>query len=219
MEKKLQKICVQKTALVVTYGNTDNPKYIWLITHGYGYLAEFFIEKFIPYLDGTHLLIVPEALSRYYKEGMQGRVGASWMTSHHRSDEIEDYCLYLEKVYQIYVSPYKDAKVILLGFSQGLATISRWYMRTLYNCDYLVGWGAAFPDEVIQDKKFYDIPVLAMIGLQDEFIPETLRMKYLNKIENEKLPIEVVLYDGRHDIDSVALHLLVDKLTTMEGVK
>lgn len=219
MEKKLHKLSVSRTAVVAIQGNTENPTYIWLITHGYGYLAEYFIDKFIPYLDGSNLLIVPEALSRFYKEGMQGRVGASWMTSHHRSDEIDDYCNYLEVVYQNYISPYKHAKIVLLGFSQGLATISRWHIRTEFRCDFLVGWGAAFPEEVVENKKIYDVPTIAMIGLQDEFISETIRNQYLKKIKDENLPIYPILYEGKHDIDSLALQKLVDKLATYKDTK
>jgi len=212
MEKNLEKLLVQKTAVVAIQGNTTNPKYIWLITHGYGYLAEYFIDKFSFLLDGNHLLIAPEALSRFYKEGMQGRVGASWMTSHYRDDEIEDYCNYLEKTYHAFISPYPDAKIILLGFSQGLATMSRWYIHTSLRCDMLIGWGAAFPEEVIHHPKFFQIPIYTMIGLQDEFITEKLRMQYIEKINTYNLPIDVILYDGKHDIDGISLQLLVDKL-------
>ena len=209
MEKSKHSISIQRTATVSLYGNTADAEYVWIVTHGYGMLAEFFIDKFEGLINDKHLVICPEALSRFYLEGMTGRVGATWMTSHHRDDEIKDYIQYLEHVYAHYV-PATAKKVVLLGFSQGLSTISRWYMHTSQRADMLVGWGAAFPDDVLKNKKFGTIPTKVYIGLQDEFIPENMRNAYIEKVKNSNLPIELNYYEGKHTLEPLPLQALID---------
>ncbi|RZK92309.1 MAG: phospholipase, partial [Hymenobacter sp.] len=72
---------------------------LWLVAHGYGQLAEYFMRHFnsVHGLDPTGTVIVaPEALSRFYISGTSGRVGASWMTTADRLVEIADQAAYLD---------------------------------------------------------------------------------------------------------------------------
>jgi len=53
---------------------------LWLVAHGYGQLAEYFIRHFkaVYAADPAGTVVVaPEALSRFYLAGNGGRVGAS----------------------------------------------------------------------------------------------------------------------------------------------
>jgi hypothetical protein len=60
-------IITQKTARVFTYGQlTEKTKLVWIVTHGYGFLAEFFIKKFEELNPDENFVIVPEALNRFY---------------------------------------------------------------------------------------------------------------------------------------------------------
>src|SRR4051812_41555257 len=124
---KINYLKVEKTARVVT--NDADPKKIrsvWLIAHGYGHLANYFINKFSELNSTDNLVIVPEGLHRYYLNGHSGKVGASWMTKEEREKDIEDYVNYLDKVYETYISPLEDKIIVnALGFSQGGATICR----------------------------------------------------------------------------------------------
>ena len=58
----------------------ENTKYLCIAFHGYGQLAKYFIRDFES-LGPEHVAIVPEGLHRFYREGMSGRVVASWMTA------------------------------------------------------------------------------------------------------------------------------------------
>ena len=70
-------------------------------------------------------ILAPEGLSRFYIKGTDGRVGASWMTRDERLSDIEDQIYYLNH-WWAGLNPKPDAKIIVVGFSQGVATRSRW---------------------------------------------------------------------------------------------
>ena len=153
-------ITTTKTAKVITYGNlTSNTKLIWLVTHGYGFLAQYFVNKFECLDPNEHFVVVPEALNRFYIDGLTGKVGASWMTKEERQDEINDYILYLDKVYETFCL-HSNAKKAVLGFSQGVATISRWLIQTNYSVKNAIFWAGSIPEEVLTTKKLNNYKVV-----------------------------------------------------------
>ena len=54
-----------------TLGNIDNPKRIWIVVHGYGQQAKYFIRKFKPLQDEETLVIAPEGLHHFYLKGFE----------------------------------------------------------------------------------------------------------------------------------------------------
>ena len=75
---------------------TGKEKDIWILFHGYGQLAEFFLKKFDSLFSQERLFISPEATNYGYLKGFQGRVGANWMTKHERELAIENNHQYLK---------------------------------------------------------------------------------------------------------------------------
>lgn len=95
----IQFLEVQRTAKIVSLGNIDaNTTDVWLVVHGYGQLAERFINKFTTLLNESTAIIVPEALQRFYLDGTGGKIGASWMTREERELDIKDNHYYLDQV-------------------------------------------------------------------------------------------------------------------------
>jgi len=115
----------------------------------------------LPGARESRAVVAPEALSRFYIESEVGphdaesRVGATWMTRADREHEIRDYVEYLDRVAGEVLSggsgsamgaEAPDAvpldaggrRVVVLGFSQGAETASRW-----------VTWGRIRPDELV----------------------------------------------------------------------
>src|ERR1019366_2165212 len=97
-------IPVQKTARYYTLGQigpeiTD----VWFACHGYGQLASDFAAEFECIEAPERLIVVPEALSRFYVpagpglHGPDAKVGATWMTREDRESEIADYVSYLDE--------------------------------------------------------------------------------------------------------------------------
>ena len=207
-------IITQKTARVFTYGTlTENTKLVWLVTHGYGFLAEYFIKKFEELDPEENYLIVPEALNRFYVKDLGGRVGASWMTAEDRENEIKDYILYLENVYETLISQ-TSAKIIGLGFSQGAATIARWALSTSKPLNRIVFWGGAIPNDCLNDiEKLNSLHPYLLVGDEDQFISREKFDEVIKSLDNAGLTFSHIFYKGGHAILTEPLLQLSTELT------
>lgn len=173
-------ISVPRTARYQQLGEIlPTTKQLWLVLHGYGQLAEYFIRYFatLHAADPAGTVIVaPEALSRFYLTGTSGRVGASWMTRADRLAEIEDQAIYLTQLLdQLLLACPTNARITVLGFSQGTATASRWltHYAGRWRPYQLVLWAGDFPadiDETAARQLLYDLPVTLVCGDQDEYV-------------------------------------------------
>jgi predicted esterase len=118
---------VTKTARYFVSGQmTEQTKRIVFVLHGYAQLAHDFMVQFEPLFATDTLFVAPEALNRFYNKGFGGKPAASWMTSEDRATEIADYIQYLDMLYTQVVPSGFSGTVCVLGFSQGVATASRW---------------------------------------------------------------------------------------------
>ncbi len=158
----------------VSHEPTFKEKEIWLVLHGYGQLAEFFLRKFQGFDSADRLFIAPEGTNYGYLNGFAGRVGANWMTKHEREIAIQNNHNYLDLLMENLLSQYQDMpKINLLGFSQGAATATRWASRWNGQVYQLVLWAGGFAqDMVLEDaqEKFSKTKLTVVLGDQDEFI-------------------------------------------------
>ena len=207
-------ITTSKTARVFTHGTlSDKTKLIWIVAHGYGFLAEFFIKKFEELDPEEHFVIVPEALNRFYLKDMSGRAGASWMTSEDRENEIKDYILYLDNVYKTLILQTK-AKIVALGFSQGAATVTRWALQTRNSLDRIVFWGGTIPNDCFSEiSKLNELYPCLLVGDEDEFITKERIEDVLKSFNNAGLTFSHIFYKGGHAILTEPLLQLSAALT------
>ena len=129
-------IKVAKTARYFQLGEVGSEiREVWFVCHGYGQNADHFLKHFEFLDNGARLIIAPEGLSRFYLNGFSGRIGASWMTRVDRLNDIKDYVLFLDAIYQQIFEKLdrSSVKVSALGFSQGTATASRWLKGTTFD--------------------------------------------------------------------------------------
>jgi predicted esterase len=212
MTTNKQYIKVSKTAKVVTYGNlSEQTKIVWLVAHGYGFLAERFIKRFSHLDENEHFVIVPEALNRFYLNGFSGKAGANWMTTEEREYEIADYIQYLDNVYETF-NLHKQANLVVLGFSQGGSTVARWFQKTHHPIKTLVFWGASIPDEVLEDTKIHTANIFTLVGSEDEFITKERLDIILKNYNNVNLKFSHIFYKGGHDILTQPLMQLISQL-------
>lgn len=210
-------IAVVKTAHYYTIGTPGKAiRYCWIICHGYGQLAQFFIRKFDAIGAEDTLIIAPEGLSRFYTEGLSGKVGASWMTKEDRLLEIEDYCNYLTTLYEHFLSQLpEDVKIILLGFSQGCATQVRWVMRDFPKFHHLVLWAGLVPEDLnyLPHQDYLSAKKLHFLyGTKDPFITLERLQQHKQLIENQQLKVKVSTFDGEHTIVREVLKKLADDI-------
>lgn len=125
---------------------TEKTERVWVVFHGYGQLAEFFIKKFQSLDPEKNFIIAPQGLSKYYLEGVYGRVGASWMTKEDRLTEIENQYAYIDKVLKT-CGNLSDKKLIYFGFSQGTATMGRYAAHAQIPFDQMIIWAGTFPPD------------------------------------------------------------------------
>ncbi|PZX52552.1 alpha/beta hydrolase [Algoriphagus chordae] len=198
----------------VSHEPTFEEKEIWLILHGYGQLAEFFIRKFQEFDSSDRLFIAPEATNYGYLKGFAGRVGANWMTKHERELSIQNNHRYLDLLMENLLSQYKDIPTIkLLGFSQGAATATRWASRWAGEVDQLVLWSGGFAqDMVLEDarEKFSQTEVSLVMGDQDDMIrPESIEIQQ-ELIKNLNKDVKTMIFRGGHEIDIEMLSRILE---------
>jgi predicted esterase len=198
----------------VSHEPTFQEKEIWLILHGYGQLAEFFLRKFQGFDSADRLFIAPEGTNYGYLNGFAGRVGANWMTKHEREIAIQNNHNYLDLLMQSLLSKYQETpKINLLGFSQGAATATRWASRWIGQVDQLVLWAGGFAqDMILKDarEKFSKTKLTLVLGDKDEFItPESIEIQH-ELTENLGQEVKKLTFRGGHEIDIEMLSKILD---------
>ncbi|MEK6782466.1 MAG: alpha/beta hydrolase [Bacteroidota bacterium] len=190
-----------------------NTRQLWFVVHGYGQLAQFFIQKFKVLEEAGICVVAPEGLSRFYIDGNGGRVGASWMTKENRLMDIENYIEYLNEVYKKETAHVVSLPpVTLLGFSQGTATVSRWLLKGGLKVNRLILWAGLFPPDLDFEKGseiLKDIEVTEVYGKRDPFV-SLASLQHLNEL-NEKLNLQptIMEFDGKHELnDDILLRFL-----------
>lgn len=193
---------------------TPATRQIWIVLHGYGQLAQYFIQKF-KILEEHHICIIaPEGLSRFYLEDVtsrmqsgNNRVGATWMTKENRIMDIENYVEYLNILYHREVGSTNTIPVTILGFSQGCATASRWVTDGKIKFQRLILWAGVFPPDMNFEKShtLKGKETFLVYGKSDPFINDS-RFAEMKSISST-LGIEPALveFEGKHDIDSKTL--------------
>lgn len=193
---------------------TQQIKECWIVLHGYAQLAENFIKDFEPFQNAERMVVAPEGLNRFYAKGFAGNPAATWMTSEDRENEIADYCNYLDNLLESLKANYSlapDCKFLLLGFSQGVATLSRWVSIKKPSFDTLVFYAGSIAHDLdweallnqAKGKKVYFLS-----GNQDPMITKSALNEALEYYKEKGLEFETHFFEGKHEIKSEALEFL-----------
>lgn len=204
-EPGAHRMLVEKTAHYYSLGEAgEHVRYLWIVCHGYGQLARKFIRKFDFADPKEHFVLAPEGLSRFYWNGFSGEPVASWMTRENRLDEIRDYSVFLSSLYDSYKSRCPQAKVILFGFSQGVATQLRWMFRDFPDFDHLILYAGSLPEDLdyrTNSAYLSQGKVHLWYGTEDEFITPEVLSRNEDLIRNNTLEVGLRSFSGRHQVD------------------
>jgi predicted esterase len=214
-------IAVPRTGRYYTLGPTHGfPRELWIVCHGYGDLARRFIQKFAPIDEGTRLIVAPEALSRFYLDSIpqrrnqkEPRVGATWMTREARLDEIADYVSYLDRVAAEVKQHLAGAspRIVVLGFSQGTATVCRWLAASDVRAEHLVLWGGLIPPELdvaAWAERLHGASITIVVGDKDEYATTKIVAAEAERLSAAGVGFTLQRFDGDHAIDATALATL-----------
>jgi predicted esterase len=213
-------IAVTKTARFFTLG-TIGPEItdVWFTCHGYGQLASDFVKQFWCIEAPGRLIVVPEALSRFYlAQGIgfhaaDARIGATWMTREDRETEITDYVNYLDTLYGEIFSKIdrEKVRVTVLGFSQGGATANRWVTRGHARVDRLIMWGSLLASDADLNEAaeyFRKVKLTIVYGIRDQFADSATIANYEALLKEKAVPYNLVTFDGSHRMDRDVLKQL-----------
>ncbi len=203
-------ITTTKTARYFTLGGlTPDTEEIWIVLHGYAQLAADFIKTFEAIATPERFIVAPEALSRFYAKGFGGKPAATWMTSESREEEIKDYVNYLNALCETQGYQNHGAKIVLLGFSQGVATATRWLHQTSVPISKLIICSGEVASELQNpvSPKLLNTPVVYITGTKDKLISseKLITVKAFMKTLNATM----VEFDGAHEVNADVLLSLV----------
>lgn len=203
-------IPVTKTARYYTLGNfTENTEEIWIVLHGYAQLAKTFLSHFSFMQQELRFIIAPEGLNRFYAKGFGGSPVASWMTSEGRENEIADYTAYLEQLLQTVVPKNYTGKIMLLGFSQGVATATRWLHCTALPVTHLILYAGEIAFELRDplSEKLRSVAVTYITGTRDPLLKPDQKTNVLALMQ--QLHARIIEFEGGHEIKQEPLKQLM----------
>lgn len=194
---------------------TGKEQEVWIVLHGYGQLAEFFIRKFLPFSSENRLIIAPEGTNHSYLQEFQGRVGANWMTSYNRETAIANNHRYLNRLMDDLLLQFSNLpRIHLLGFSQGAATGTRWASQWNGTLHSLVLWGGGFAHDLVLNlakEKFASTEVLLVHGAQDKLITEEGKQRQEAMLLELDKPLNRLTFEGGHEINPSMLEKIINQ--------
>lgn len=205
-------ILVQRTARYHVLGQMEAAGDAWIVIHGYGQLARYFLNNFKG-LEHSRCFIAPEGLSRFYLDDQHTRVGATWMTREDRLHEIDDHVAYLDALCdELRRRAMPGVKLNVLGFSQGVATASRWAIRGNTPVNRLVLWAGSIPPELDREalSAWRELHVDLVLGDEDEFADPKDLDAQAQRLESADVRWTKHLFEGGHRLDAVTLRRVIE---------
>lgn len=203
-------ISTTKTARYFTIGElTPNTEEIWIVLHGYAQLASDFIIPFETIASESRFIIAPEGLNKFYAKGFGGKPAATWMTSEMREEEITDYINYLNVLCESVVIKNHTAKIVLLGFSQGVATASRWMHQTTIPISRFIIYSGEIASELQNpvSPALLNTPLVYVTGTNDRLISAEKLASV--KRAMAQLNATLIEFEGGHEVLPGVLQTLV----------
>ena len=194
-------LVVSKTARFFSLGElTPTTSEVWIVLHGYAQLAADFLQPFSAITTNQRYIVAPEGLNKFYAKGFGGKPAASWMTSEMREQEIRDYVCYLDELYLALAIPSSVQKVVLLGFSQGVATATRWLHHTTHRVDELVLYAGEMAAELRHpvSSKLTSLPITYITGNNDRLISADKLQEV--RMLMQSIHAREIIFSGGHEV-------------------
>ena len=202
---------VEKTARWFHIGTSPKScSHISIILHGYAQHPAYMLGGLNDLVNERDSLCIcaPEGLSRFYVKGLEGRVGASWMTSDERNQDIIDQIHYLDNWWES-LNISANTKVTLVGFSQGVATACRWIAASkLFEPSTVIFHSGTIPPEWLKEVPKLPCPsenFVLIRGDIDTIYPEESHSEAATFLTSLGLNVETIKVQGSHKM--TAAHL------------
>jgi predicted esterase len=211
---KAHTLLTQRSALFYTLGDlAPTTQEVWVVFHGYGQLASFFIRHFRGLESPTRAIVAPEGLSRFYLGVNEwDRVGASWMTKYERELEIDDQLAYLDAVWAAVMQAVPACKrVCVLGFSQGVSAAWRWLNQSANSPvpQQFVLWAGMPPNESGRLVTHSEMKLDVVYGTNDPFITPERVAAIQEMLAPFGQRVHTHSFEGEHTLHAPTLRALL----------
>ncbi len=164
--------------------------------HGYTENAEIQMWRLEAVAGGDNWTLVSvQGLHRFYR-GKTPEISASWMTRQDREEMIADNIEYADRVVSAVVR--SPAKIVTLGFSQGVAMAFRAALRGRVRGDAIVAVGGDIPPELLADPGSQFPPVLLARGETDDWYTASKLDGDVAELKTRGMTPVVSVYPGGH---------------------
>lgn len=195
---------------------------VWFVLHGYGQLAPRFLRHFAGHVPPDCCVVAPEGLNRFYadmprRDGSHlQRVGATWMTREAREDDIADTLRWLNTLHTDIVAMVgRTVPIGVLGFSQGVATATRWIAAGAVRPSAFVVWAGGVAHDVSEaamQSALRETRVTLVCGEHDPFFSPESRGALLAQLQSWQPRSALVTFDGEHHLNGDVLSPLLAAL-------
>ena len=209
-------VSVSRTAHYCLAGPPTARHHLFVL-HGYGQRASDFIQPCLALVSDDRCVVAPEALSKFYTDGMQEHqtVGASWMTRADRETEIADYVAYLDtladSLAEATPASAQPPERWVLGFSQGAATASRWALLGETPIHRLILWAGDLAhdlDLAAHAGSLQAVDLDLVVGTDDPYISDDRVRTLCTRLDAHDVSYRVHRFDGGHHLNQAVLRSL-----------
>lgn len=182
-----------------TSGEATPPLALLVGCHGYAQNAGEMMEMLRGIPDGEGWTRVSiQALHRFYRGRSQVTV-ASWMTRQDRELMIDDNVAYIDAAIASVAAGRAIERLVLFGFSQGVATAFRAGLRGARKADAVLALGGDVPPELLGDAALIFPRVLLARGTRDEWYTAARLEADEAALEARGAPVDTLTFDGAHE--------------------
>jgi predicted esterase len=105
-------------------------------------------------------------------------------------------------------------RIVVLGFSQGTATVCRWLAASEMRVDQLVLWAGGIPPELdlaAWSAKLGPAGITLLAGESDELVTPAAVSAEAERLSAAGVAFTLQRYQGGHSVDATALKELADR--------
>jgi predicted esterase len=167
--------------------------------HGYAQNADEMMTllRTIP-ADASWTRLSIQALHRFYRGRSQVTV-ASWMTRQDREQLVQDNVAYVDAVLAQAAGGRPIDRLVVCGFSQGVAMAFRAGVLGARKADAVVAVGGDVPPELFEDPAVSFPRVLLARGTRDEWYTDEMLQSDEARLRSRGGRVDALTFDGTHE--------------------
>lgn len=174
-----------------------DPSVVVVGFHGYMENADIQMDRLVS-LPGSDrwTLVSGQGLHRFYR-GRSEEVVAGWMTRQDRDDMISDNIDYVDRIVEMVAAP--GARMIMAGFSQGVAMAFRGAVRGRRRAEGVIAVGGDIPPELLTDAACEFPATLLMRGERDQWYSAAKLEADVTALRERGVSARSLVYAAAHE--------------------